>query len=238
VALEYSFAGVVIVVLLIARFLLGRPGWSVALPSWPPRWADYGVGMAIWWAGMAVIYLALIPLGRLTFHGWSSLAGAGLLLALATIVGVAIQTAAEELYFRGLLAQATRRITKWIPVVIGVQALLFAQLHAGNIEGWGGGIPAMAPYFATAVALGWTAWRSGSLMMPMGMHFANNVVLFLLVSTSGDVVKASTPFVARQPSVVLGIGEAFLQAVIVIVLVEIMARRRAAKAESGEISAA
>jgi uncharacterized protein len=238
IALEFTFAGQLIVVLLIVKFLLGRPSWSVALPSWPPRWADYGVGMAIWWAAMALFYLALIPFGRLTFQGWSSFSGAGLLLFLVTIVGVVIQTGAEEIYFRGLLAQATRRITKWIPVVLVVQALFFAQLHGGNVKAWGGGIAAMTPYFATAIALGWAASRSGSVLMPMGMHFANNSAIFLFVSTKGDVVKTSTPFVAQQPSIAIGITEAIIQAIIVIVVVEFIARRRVANAESGENRAA
>jgi uncharacterized protein len=185
VAVEYTFAGVIVVVLLVVKFLLGRPSWSVALPSWPPRWADYGVGMAIWWAAMTPFYLALILFGRLTFQCWSSFSGEGLLLFLVMIVGVAIQTGAEEIYFCGLLAQVTRRITKWIPVVLVVQALFFAHLHGGNVKAWGGGIAAMTPYFATAMALGCATWRSGSLMMPMGMHFANNSTLFLLVSTKG-----------------------------------------------------
>jgi membrane protease YdiL (CAAX protease family) len=155
-------------------------------------------------------------------------------LSLLTIAGVAIQTAAEELYFRGLFAQATRRITKLVPLVIGVQAVFFAQLHAGNVKAWGGGLTAMIPYIAVAVAFGWAAWRSGSLVMPMGMHFANNIALYLLVSTEGDVTKLATPFVAQTPEPARAIAEAIGQAVIVIVAVEFIARRRAAKAGSGE----
>jgi membrane protease YdiL (CAAX protease family) len=230
IALEFTFAGMIIVVLLLVKFLLGRPSWSVALPSWPPRLADYAVGIGVWWVGMAAMYLALvIPFGRLTYRGWESYSGTALVLSLLTIVGVAIQTGAEELYFRGLFAQATRRITRLIPVVIGVQALFFAQLHAGNVKAWGGGFTAMLPYIATAVALGWAAWRSGSLMMPMGMHFANNIALYLLVSTEGDVTKLATPFVAQTPEPARAIAEAIGQAVIVIVAVELIARRRAAK---------
>lgn len=225
--LELSFVGLVASVLLVTKFLLGRPSWSVAIPAMPPRWRDYAIGMLIWWAGMLLMYLLLVvPFGRITFHGWDAFAIKMLPLIAAIIIAVMVQTAAEELFFRGLVMQATRRITRWIFVVITVQALWFAQLHAGNVSAWGGGYLAMTPYFATAVALGYAAWRSESLIMPMGMHFANNIVLFLLVRTEGDVTLLATPFVAQTPEPWRAIAEAAGQALIVIVAVEWLARRR------------
>jgi hypothetical protein len=45
----------------------GRPGWSVALPAWPPRWADYGAGIAIGWLVSLVLTVAFLPVMPLHF---------------------------------------------------------------------------------------------------------------------------------------------------------------------------
>jgi membrane protease YdiL (CAAX protease family) len=224
--LELSFAGFIVTVLLTVRLILGRPAWSVGVPAWPPRWIDYLAGMLMWWAGMLLMYLIfVIPFGRVSFQGWGVFSGALIPYLAAITVGVMVQTAAEELFFRGLLMQATRRATAWLPAVIGVQALWFAHLHAGNVSAWGGGYMAMLPYFATALALGWAAWRSGSLLLPMGMHFANNIALFVLVKTEGDVVEASTPFIAQAASPASASVQAIGQALMMIALIEYLHKR-------------
>jgi uncharacterized protein len=221
--LELSFVGLIVSVLLATKFVLGRPSWSVAIPALPPRWRDYALGMLIWCSGMLLMYLLfVVPYGRITFQGWSGFGTAIIPIIFAIILTVMVQTAAEELFFRGLVMQATRRVTRWI----FVQALWFAQLHAGNVSAWGGGYLAMTPYFATAVTLGYSAWRSGSIIMPMGMHFANNIVLFLLVRTDDDVTLLATPFVAQTPEPWRAISEAIGQALFVIIVLEYLARRR------------
>lgn len=231
VAFEYTFVIGFVAVPLIVWLLLGRPGWSVALPAWPPRLLDYGLGIGIQWVVMTVMYLALVlPFGRLSYRGWDAEMSAGLPILVATIVGFAIQTGFEELYFRGLVAQATRRLVKWTPAVIGVQALFFAQLHVGNVEAWGGGITAMLPYLAAALALGWAAWRTGSLLISMGLHMGNNLFLVLFVNTEGDVIQSVAPLVAQTPEPARAIAFAVGQALLAVAAVELVVRRRAARA--------
>lgn len=233
-AFEYTFVVGFLAVPLIVWLLLGRPAWSVALPSWPPRLADYGLGIAIRWAVMIVMYgVLLAPAGRLTYRGWGGALAGGAPLLLATVVGFAVQTGFEELYFRGLVAQATRRITKWAPAVIGVQALFFAQLHAGNVEAWGHGVLSMTPYFLAALTFAWAAWRTGSLLMSMGLHFANNAFLVLFVNTRGDVIQSAAPFVVETPDVAHAIVFAVGQAVLTIAAIELSTRKRSTRAPVG-----
>lgn len=233
-AFEYTFVVGFLAVPLIVWLLLRRPAWSVALASWPPRLGDYGLGIAIGWAVMSVMYATLLaPAGRLTYRGWGAELAGGAPLLLATVLGFAIQTGFEELYFRGLLMQATHRVTKWAPAVIGVQALFFAQLHAGNVEAWGHGTLAMAPYFLAAVTFAWAAWRTGSLVMPMGLHFANNAFLVLFVNTRGDVIQSAAPFVAETPDPAHAVAFALGQAILTIAAVEIVTRKRSPRAPAG-----
>jgi membrane protease YdiL (CAAX protease family) len=97
---------------------------------------------------MVVIYLVA---AKVSFRGWDHVTAAGVPMLFAALLGLALQTAFEELYFRGLIAQATRRLIQWLPVVIGVQAVYFASLHVGNVEAWGSGNLAMVPYLVPAV---------------------------------------------------------------------------------------
>ena len=227
VAFEYTFVVGLVAIPLIVRYLLKRPAFSVALPSWPPRLADYGLGIAIQWAAMVVMYLVA---AKVSFRGWEHVTAAAVPMLFAALLGLALQTAFEELYFRGLIAQATRRLIKWLPAVIGVQAVYFASLHVGNVEAWGGGNLAMVPYLVPALAWGWIAWRTGSLLMPMGLHFANNAFLVLFVNTRGDVLQTATPFIAETPTIERAALFAVGQAVLTIVAVEWIVRRRAARA--------
>lgn len=100
-------------VLLLTRFLLGRPGWSVALPAWPPAWRDFGFGVALQWGVLAVLYLVSVDMEYVGGPAFD-LALVGFVIAL--LAGLLIQTGFEELLFRGLFMQTIRRFTTWAPV--------------------------------------------------------------------------------------------------------------------------
>jgi len=123
-------------------------------------------------------------------------AGVGLFLK-----GAAIQTGAEEFMFRGYLPQAVYRFTTWPWLIYGIPSYLFAQLHMGNVGALGGGWLAYMPYFSIALLWGWLAWRTGSLWLGWGMHYANNVFLVLLIGSHDDVLQpvSGLAFVYNHP---------------------------------------
>lgn len=224
IAFEYTFVVGFVAIPLLVRYLLKRPAYSVALPSWPPRLAEYGLGIAVQWAGMLILYLVA---AKVTYRGWAPINAANLSILFLALIGLAIQTGFEELYFRGLIAQATRRVTKCLPIVIGVQAYYFASLHTGNVSAWGNGTLGMIPYLIPALTLGWIGWRTGSLLIPMGLHFANNAFLLLFVNTEGDVMRSFTPFIAETPTIERASIFALCQALFAILAVEMLVRRGA-----------
>ncbi len=229
VQFQFTFILPALILLLLVRLLLGRPAWTVALPAWPPRWRDYLVAIGIGWGVMLTLLLAILafmPGFKLTFRGWDGMVSGGATLVLMVCIGFMIQTAFEELYFRGLLMQATRRLTSWLPVLLVVQAYVFASLHAGNLEGHAASYLTMVPYFVAALYFGWVAWRTGSLVMPMGLHFANNGWNALFVNTKGDAIVTAAPFIG--PSIPLSgfIAYAICQALLVCGVVEWLMRRR------------
>jgi uncharacterized protein len=233
VQFQFTFVLPALIVLLLVRLLLGRPAWTVALPAWPPRWRDYFVAIGIGWGVMLTLLLVIfawVPGFELTYRGWGGFVSGGVTLLAMLCAGFMIQTAFEELYFRGLLMQATWRFTHRLPVVLAVQAYVFASLHAGNLEGFAASYATMVPYFIAALYLGWVAWRTGSLVMPMGLHFANNGWNALFVNTKGDVIVTAAPFIGPTVSLGTFIGYAICQALLVGCAVEWLMRRRERRA--------
>ncbi len=215
-ATEFSFLPGLVAILILVRLILARPAWSVALPSWPPSWRLLGAGLLI---GLVV---CLIPPPFLNFHyeGFSGLRSAGGAFILMTLLGLLLQTAAEEVLFRGLFLQAVLRLTGLVWVAVLIQALVFAWLHIGNLKAWHGNPLGMAPYLIVALVWGWVAWRTGSLLVPWMLHFTNNASNVLIFGVKGDVIQSIGPVSIDPPSIIVGTLVIVMQAVLYIGLVE------------------
>ncbi len=105
----------------------------------------------------------------------------------AALLGLLIQTATEELIFRGYLQQqlAARFAARW--VWLGVPSLLFGLAHyvPGN------------PPLVTGLTMLWAAGfglvaadltaRTGNLGAAVALHFTNNISAILLVGIAGNL---------------------------------------------------
>ena len=109
----------------------------------------------------------------------------------------------EEMLFRGAIQ--SRLTAKWKNPWwgIAVASLLFGVIH-GN--------PVQIPFaFITALALGWVYWLTGSLLLPILMHFVNNASAVLLFwcsdqdynSTMTDIFGTTGAFVVAGAGVVV-----------------------------------
>jgi uncharacterized protein len=106
-------------------------------------------------------------------------------LALAAILGLGVQTFAEEFVFRGYLTQGLlMAFRKPLPTAL-VSGLLFGALHIWN------GLPqaANAVVFGAVAAL--LAMRTGGLAFTFGLHFVNNLFGAVVVVSSTDVFRGS-----------------------------------------------
>lgn len=84
----------------------------------------------------------------------------------------------EELIFRGAILRALlEKINKhW--VAIAISALLFALIHAN---------PAQMPFaFVAGLFLGWTYYRTGSILPGVAYHWINNSIAFALTKIYQD----------------------------------------------------
>ena len=93
----------------------------------------------------------------------------------------------------------------------------------------------MAPYFVTAITWGWVAWRTGSLLLSMGLHVGNNTFLVLFVNSRGDVIQSGAPFVLENLTLPHTIIAGIIHAVLTIIIVEFVMRRRERKAGSAAV---
>ncbi|MHA6324706.1 CPBP family intramembrane glutamic endopeptidase [Roseivivax sp. CAU 1753] len=169
--------------LVAARLLHGRSPASVIGPY----------GLALRQGGRAVVAIILVQALLLAMLNWgitgditlNMAPGAWLMLLPLGLLGVLIQTGAEEVLFRGYiqsqLAARFRSPLLWI----GPQAALFALGHyaAGTFGDNALGIALWAGLFG-ALAGDLTA-RSGTLGPAIALHFANNVMAILIISLDG-----------------------------------------------------
>lgn len=217
---------------LIVRGVLARPWFSVALPRPQVRLGEFGLGALAAAAGLAIALLLTAPIWPATFHGfdWAVLLPA----AGVAVVLVLVQAGFEELLFRGYLQQFVRRVIDAPAFIIGVSAVVFALLHIGNLQTSGGDPLVLVPYLVMGLAYGWAAWRSGSLWLPLGMHWANNVAAIVLVGLVGDVIPTVAPItrdLGEAPLWALALNS-IIYFTITLLLVRWILRRRARQAAS------
>lgn len=137
-----------------------------------PRMRGVAAGVCLWLGALLAALLAgelmmrLFPHSRSVFEGLTRvLKGDNLPLTLAVVA--LLPAVCEEAFFRGFIFSALRGADKpWS--AIAVSSLMFALFHLQ---------PARMPAtFILGVALALAAYGTGSLWVPVLMHFLNNAV--------------------------------------------------------------
>ncbi len=174
----FSFAGMMLGVVLAVRLVHRRAVGTLFGPAARVR-RDFVFGAALILAAFAVA-LVLWP-GRselvagMPWRLW-------LMLLPVALIGLMIQTAAEEMLFRGYLQQQLAARFRTALVWMLLPSIVFGLLHyepvmmGGNV--W---LVVAATGFFGLVAADLTA-RSGSLGLAWGLHFGNNAIALLIVS--------------------------------------------------------
>ena len=100
------------------------------------------------------------------------------------VILILLQTAAEEVFFRGYLVQTLASRFSRSLVWFGLPAILFTLLHWNGEVGTVMNLGALATIATFAVAATVLLVRTGNLGAAMGFHFANNIVALLFFSSS------------------------------------------------------
>lgn len=179
----WSFAALAVGLGLAARVVQGRPAASLIGPG--------GFRLRPFAVGAAVVGLAALPSLVLLVTGapstrMRSLADWAAWLPLVA-PAVLIQTAAEEIAFRGYLLQSLAARFRSPLVWWLLPSLMFGALHWNPAEL--GGNAALGVLATAVVGLALadvTAW-SGNLSAAIGLHFTNNVLALLVVASPGPI---------------------------------------------------
>jgi membrane protease YdiL (CAAX protease family) len=109
------------------------------------------------------------------------------LFAPVALLLLPFQCLAEEVLFRGYIAQAVGRLSGVFAVRLIIPALLFAAGHIGNPEWNHDQVWAGSSYLLLALYLGLISLRGGGIEASWGMHLANNIYAVLIVGSDASV---------------------------------------------------
>ena len=173
---------------LVLKFLHRRSLRSLIAPTGRVHWKNYRRAM-LFIIGFGLLSSLPVMLSgaasqQLPLMVWLP----WLLPALALIF---LQTATEELFFRGYLMQqlAARFHSRWVWWVL--PAVLFGAMHYNPaIYGSNTWLVVAAATLAGLIFGDITA-RSGDLSMAMGLHFANNILAVLILGVPGQLSSLS-----------------------------------------------
>ena len=180
------------------RYVHGRSLLSVVAPAARVDWRRMARAAATW-AVLAAIAAAvehmLFP-GRyyVSFHPLPFFQFATLVLVLTPL-----QSAAEELIFRGYVMQGLGLITRHPALIAIVSSILFTAPHLLNPEVQQHGVLIMsANYFTIGMVLATVALRDGRLELAIGLHAANNLFLALVANYEASPLTTESIFTARE----------------------------------------
>lgn len=144
------------------------------------RWAWLGKTYTVTLIFFGVIYLGLALFEGTTFHPAENI----WLIVILVLILTPLQSAAEEIVFRGLVMQV---IGTWFPrppvtVVLStvVSAVLFSLAH-GSLDP--GILVQLAGFAAFCIYL---TWKTGGLEAAIAFHAGNNVSIFLIEAFEGQ----------------------------------------------------
>lgn len=179
---------------LALKFVQKKPLSSIATGFEKIRWNRYFFSFGIW----AVLILVLTLVSYLTSPEEIELrfdAGNFFILLVVAIIFIPIQTATEELIFRGYLMQGFGLAFKNGIMPLIITSVLFGLMHASNPEAKAHGLLIMMPYYIFFGAfLGVLTLLDEGAELAMGIHCANNLMSSLLVCSKNSVLQTDAIF--------------------------------------------
>ena len=190
-----TFAGMAAGACVAARFVHGRS--PATLFGRAPRvLRDFTLAMAV----VGAFYAVTVGLWSLVFDPRPGLpAQTWLALLPLTLLGILLQTGAEEMVFRGYLTQQLAARFRSPLVWMGLPSILFGVVHyAPAMSGSNALILVFGAMLFGLLAADLTA-ATGSIGAAWGFHFANNVLALAVIATDGTITGLAlylTPYTA------------------------------------------
>ncbi len=187
-----QFIGVMVALWIAIRFIHQRSFSSLISSFADIRWKRMLLSAGIWIGLSFLVEIGLCLLFPEMYHyslHWKEFLPA----FVVGVLMIPIQSSAEELLFRGYLLQGIGSRNPWLGVA--VSSILFGLAHSANPEiekvglVWGLSYYTCFGLFAALLTL----WDKG-LELAMGVHAANNIYSFLIVSYPDSVLPSPSIF--------------------------------------------
>jgi membrane protease YdiL (CAAX protease family) len=158
------------------------------------RWNRYFFSFSIWGTLIIILTVGSYFLSPETLELKFDFTKFSLLL-IVSIIFIPIQTATEELLFRGYLMQGFGIAFKNGILPLIITSIMFGLMHGTNPEVKTHGLLVMMPYYILFGAfLGVLTLLDEGSELAMGIHCANNLISALLISSKNSVLQTDAIF--------------------------------------------
>lgn len=179
---------------LVVHFLQKKPLPSIITGFEKIRWNRYFFAFGTWAALLIIITLVGYFSSPKDFEVHFDF-GKFMILLLVAVIFIPIQTATEEIIFRGYLMQGFGLAFKNALAPLILTSVMFGLMHASNPEAKAHGLLIMMPYYIFFGAfLGMLTLLDEGLELAMGIHCANNLISSLLISSKNSVLQTDAIF--------------------------------------------
>ena len=158
------------------------------------RFERLSIGFGVWFALMAVYLIGDYLINPDNFVLQFDIVNF-IPLFLISILLIPLQTAYEEILFRGYLAQGVATWTRNRLLAILLPGLFFGLIHIFNPEVKEFGFwLAMSQYVFFGLLFGFVAVLDDGIELSVGMHAANNIFLSLLITNKSSALQTDAVF--------------------------------------------
>jgi uncharacterized protein len=197
IAINLGFIFFALGIFLAVKLLHKRPIFSLVNAESKINFKRLLAGFGVWFLMQGIlIAIALIsePQNfKFTFNPaeWFPLLFAALILT-------PIQTSSEELFFRGYLIQGLSCLTKNKYLLIIITSFLFMLPHLLNPEVAREPVLMAMYYFSIGAIAAFMTIKDNRLELALGIHAANNLISFLLITTEDSVIHTNAVWTAKE----------------------------------------
>ena len=192
------FAVMLVAAAYFIRMFQGRTWTQVVNGRRRMRWSHFFAGFGVWGVITVVTFVIAYVTDRENFE-FRFDAARFIPLVLIAVTMIPIQSAAEEFFFRGYLAQGVASWTHSRWWVLVVPSVLFGLMHVANPEVAEYGFWVMIPqYIFMGAAFGLAALLDDGIEVSMGAHAANNLCGAVLTTYQGAALRTDALFTIRE----------------------------------------
>jgi len=158
------------------------------------RWKRYFFSFSIWGSLITILTVLSYVISPQDIEVHFNLTQF-IILLLVSVLLIPIQTAVEEIIFRGYLIQGLGIAFKNGIIPLIASSILFGLMHASNPEAKAHGLLIMMPYYIFFGAfLGILTLLDEGTELAMGIHCANNLFSSLLICSKNSVLQTDAIF--------------------------------------------